>query len=660
MTQDQFLRDLIVLLTATLPVSYLCHKFRLPALMGYLLTGMLIGPFGAGFIHDSQEVKIMAEIGVVMLLFTIGLEFSLERIMKNMRSLLLCGGLQVLSSIFGTLLLALFLGFGLSQGLFFGFLVSLSSTAIILRLYTERGEVNTPHGKAVVGILLFQDLCVVPMIFLIPILASNPEDSFTPLLLAVLKAIGGVGLIFFSARLLIPSALHHFARLKNRETMTLLVILLCIGIAFFTEKFGVSLAMGAFIAGLIISESEYSQQIVVEVMPFRDFFSSIFFISIGMFFHFSLFYQNITTVLLLVGALVVLKSVLAFGSIWLAGNSLRISFVSSLRLAQVGEFSFIMAGTGLGVGLISETEFNVFISIAILSMFITPLLIQASGVLPYWIFPGIRDREKRWEEESSGYEGHVIICGYGLNGKNLTRVLKETRVKYLVVDINADHLKEAHAQGVDIMYGDVTRREILLKAGIKKAKIIVFAISDHVAARRGVGIARKANPDIFMLVRTENASEVDDLIKLGADQVIPMEFETSVEIFSRVLKVFNIPENIINQYIEMIRTEGYGMLRGLSMTQERLRDLYGYLAKSTTTNHLVMEETPADGNSLIGLNLRQHSGAVILAIVRGREYFSNPEPGFAISAGDLLVIAGSHAQLDRAQKFLSGKTENTN
>ena len=648
MNEFPLLKDLIILLAFSLPISFLFHKLDLPAIVGFLITGMIIGPYGARLIPDSHVVSILAEIGVVILMFTIGLEFSLTRIMQNLH-LVIGGGLQIFLTGGAVYLLSILIGYPPSLSLFFGFLFSLSSTAIVLKMYSDRGEIDSPHGKLSTAILLFQDLCVVPMILLIPIMANTELTSYLVIALTLTKAIIAVIVIFISARLLVPRILYHIVSLRSREFLVLFVILLCLGTAWLTHMFGLSLALGAFIAGLIISESEYSFQIVVDILPFRDYFSSIFFTSVGMLLHLNFFVNHWIYIIGITAGVIFLKGILVFITAKILRFPLRTAIITGLSLAQVGEFSFLLAEQGKGYGLIQEELYQTFLASAILSMLLAPLLIRISSELSFKIqsiFSLQPEPPERSEE--TPISNHVIIAGYGLNGQNLSRVLKETGIPFLVLDINGERVKQVKSLGLPILYGDITHREILSKAGAQRAKMIVFAISDPMATRRGVLITRQMNPDIYIMVRTRYASEVEELYHLGANQVIPEEYETSIEIFSRVLKEYHTPHNIIDQQVELIRMEGYGMLRGLSISGDKLRELSAILATSITDTCQVQENSPAANKSLKELDLRRKTGATVIAIIRGKKAITNPDPEFIILAGDMLVLLGRHAELDKA------------
>ncbi len=560
------LRELIILLAVSLPITFLFHKIRLPALVGFLITGVLIGPHGQAFITETRVVKRLAEIGVVLLLFTVGLEFSLADILRSGRSFFIGGGLQISLTVVAVASIAFLFGYPVPQGVFFGFLAALSSTAVVLKMYTDRAELDTAHGRLATGILLFQDMAVVPFMLLLPLLAQTsggPDIAAGPVLLSLGKAVIGLLAVFFAARMAVPFLLHQVIRLRNREIFFLLVVLLCLGTAWITNALGLSLALGAFLAGLIISESEYSHRIVADILPFRDYFASIFFISIGMLLQVGYFAEHWLFLIGLTTALAMTKTALMAGAALLLRYPLRSAILAGLALAQVGEFSFLLAQQGQLAGLIGGEAFQAFINTSILTLLATPFIIQAA--------PWFADRmglllpASPAQPETCSLKGHTIIAGYGLNGRNLARTLKATAIPYTVLEVNVDTIRSAREEGEPIIYGDITREDVLERAGASCARIIVFAISDFAATRAAIRIVRSLNPHIFILVRTRYAAEVDELLSFGADQVITEEFETSIEIFSRVLHQYRVPGNIIANQIRLVRFEGYKMLRGISL-----------------------------------------------------------------------------------------------
>ncbi|HAR45068.1 MAG TPA: hypothetical protein DCS05_02540, partial [Nitrospiraceae bacterium] len=573
------LRELIILLAVSLPITFIFHKMKLPAIVGFLITGVVIGPHGAAFITEMSIVERLAEIGVVLLLFTVGIEFSLTDIIRSGRQFLIGGAVQVLMTIAVATGISLFLGFPVPQAVFFGFLASLSSTAIVLKMYADRVEIDSAHGRLATGILLFQDIAVVPMMLLLPVL-GQASAAGTVTAVSVLTTLGtsaaGVVAVFFIARKVVPSLLHQVIRLKNREMFFLLIVLICLGTAWVTYRLGLSLALGAFLAGLIISESEYSHHVVADIIPFRDYFSSIFFISIGMLLVINYFVAHWVWLLTLTALLVFVKAAIVIITAKALRYPIRSALLAGLGLAQIGEFAFLLAQQGQAKGLISGDLFQTFITASIMSMLATPFVIQFSPWLVDRLPFGLRPVQP--QGDTCSLAGHTIIAGYGINGRNLARTLKATHIPYVILEVNADTIRTARSEGEPIIYGDITRPDVLRRAGIDCAKAIVFAISDYAATRISVRLARQLNGTIFILVRTRYSLEVDGLYKLGADQVIPEEFETSIEIFSRVLHQYHIPANVIANQISLIRFEGYKMLRGISLEQEnigRIAALFG-------------------------------------------------------------------------------------
>ncbi len=647
------LRELILLLAVSLPITYLFHRAKLPALVGFLITGALIGPYGAAIITETSVVERLADIGVVLLLFSVGLEFSIADILKSSRSFLIGGGMQVALTIAAITGIALLFNFPLPQSIFFGFLAALSSTAIVLKMYTDRNELDTAHGRIVTGILLFQDIAVVPMMLLLPVLINASSGGMiTPLsvLTSLSKAALGLIVIYFAARQIVPFLLYQVIRLRNREIFFLLIVLLCLGTAWITYNLGLSLALGAFLAGLIISESEYSHHIVAQIIPFRDYFTSIFFISVGMLLHTSYFQLHWPVLLLIAIFLIVLKTILVILTTAALRYPLRTSLLTGLGLAQIGEFSFLLAQQGTTSGLMGPDMFQMFVNASILSMLAAPFLIQLSP----WIAARITEIAPEHEEKDKGCSltGHTIIAGYGLNGRNLAKTLKSTKIPYVVLEVNADVIRKAREEGEPLIYGDITKHDVLQRAGIECAKIIVFAISDHAATRIALRLARQLNPSIFILIRTRYAADVDELYKLGANQVIPEEFETSIEIFSRVLHEYHIPANVIANQIQLVRFSGYKMLRGISLDQENLGRIAALFAGTTVDNIQIEQASSASGKSLRELDIRKHTGATVVAVARNGEAITNPEPGFILLSGDIVVLLGAHADLDKATNLL--------
>lgn len=655
------LQDVLLLLLASVPIAFLFHRLRLPTIVGFMITGVLIGPYGLGLISNVAAIEVLAEIGVVLLLFTIGLEFSLRRILEMKRLVLLGGGLQVILTTMLVTGIAYLLGRPPNQAVFFGFLFALSSTAIVLKTYVERAEVDAPHGRTAVGILLFQDLSIVPMMLLVPILGGSEGTSPTRIAITLGIAVGAILVIIFTARTIVPYLLYHIVRLRSSEVFIISVVLLSLGTSWLTSQFGLSLALGAFIAGMVLSESEYSHQIVADVLPFRDVFNSLFFISIGMLLSLSALAVDYLTVLTWVVGLTLGKALLAFAAVRLLGHSTRISTMTAIGLAQIGEFSFILAKAGLGEGLLSGPDYQRFLAASILSMIAAPFLIRAAPRIGYAVQTLMSSAKgsPTTEDGASDSElrGHVLIIGYGLNGRNLAKVLRRTGVPYRVIELNGEAVRKAAREGEQITYGDATRREVLHQNGIEHARILVLAISDPIASRHTVSLARRVNPNLHIIVRTRYMSEMSDLRRLGANQVIPEEFETSIEIFSRVLREYGIARREIQRQVDEIRNEGYQMLRSPSLPIVDLGEISEVMKATATETLIVDSKAPAIGKSIGELQLRKKTGVTILAINREGQTEINPLPETTLNAGDVLVLLGSPAQIDQAIEEINGPLE---
>ena len=661
MSDLPFLRQLIIVLAATISIVFVFQKLRLPTIVGFLLAGVIIGPNGLQLITSLSQVETLAEIGVVLLLFSIGLEFSFETIVSVQRRVIWAGLLQVGLTILLVLALTRFFGLSIEIGIFYGFLLSLSSTAIVLRIYNDRREINSIQGRLASGVLLFQDLCIVPMMLLLPVLGQSGKGSLVSIVWAVAKALFALVLIVWAARRFLPRLLHQVALLRNREIFILFVVLICLGTAWLASESGLSLALGALIAGLVISESELSHQIIADVLPLRDCFSGIFFISIGMLLNLDLLTRDFLTPLMNLLLIVGIKSLLIFAVFWWLYGSIRLAVLLGLSLAQVGEFSFILAKAGINYKLLTPANEQLFLAGSILSMIATPFLIQSVHGLAVGLEAMLgASPESTSAGETAASENvaqdHVVVVGYGLNGQNLARVLKEVGISYRVLEMDPDLVRCAKAAGEPIFFGDGTRPEILQQAGIRQARVVVIAISDPAATARVVSQARRLRPDVYIIVRTRYVAEIDHLYRLGANQVIPEEFETSVEIFARVLEEYHVPRNVISLQVDLIRKEHYSTLRGLRLQGKQLDELNQFLVGTTTDIFSIVGASPVVGKSLEEVDLRSRCGATVIAVVRAGKSYHNLGADFALAAGDMLVLLGDHKALDDAAQILNPQT----
>ncbi|MEX5217752.1 MAG: cation:proton antiporter [Nitrospira sp.] len=663
MADYEVLGDLLIIFTVSTAVVFVFHQFRFPSIAGFLVAGALIGPHGLNLIPDTTKVQVLAEIGIVLLLFTIGIEFSSVQFASARRILVISAPIQV----GGTLVLAVFgaLAAGLSyqQGIFWGFLVSLSSTAIVLKSLAERGDSDSLHGHATIAILIFQDLAMVPMMLATPILVTQDSSAAGAVVLTLLKALAVVALIVTAAWHLVPTLLQHIVRSRSRELFLLTIIVLCLGIAWLTSLGGLSLALGAFIAGLVIAESEYSHQALAEVLPFRDSFNSLFFVSIGVLMDWHVIFEYPFTVLGLLAAIIVGKFITGTGAVLAAGSAPRAAVLAGVALAQVGEFSFILAREGLEVGLLPEKPYQLFLAVSVLTMTITPFLMQWSPYLArrveaiqrlrHWFPERTAAHQAQVESKQIRIKDHVIILGYGLNGRNLARVLGETEIPYIALDLDGDTVGRESKHGVPIYYGDGANANVLRHMKIDDAKVLVVAISDPFTARRAVQVAKGLNPHIHVVVRTRYLRELEELHQLGADDVVPEEFETSIEIFALVLRTYNLPPEFVTRKAEQVRREGYALLRRSEMPELAHHLRGGTLTDVEVEMCRVENESPAIGRSLAELSIRPRSGASIIAWTRSQVTQSNPSESVRLQAGDVVTLLGSREQIRRAMALLN-------
>ena len=661
MTGIPLLKELVLLMGVSVLVSVALSKARLPTIIGFLITGVLIGPHGLGLVTETNEVKTLAEIGIVLLLFTIGLEFSIKKMISIRREAILGGGLQLVFTIALVWLFSTIMGQPFHIALLLGFIVSLSSSAIVLKLLIDRVEVNSSHGSLSVGILLFQDISVVLMVLLVQGFFEPAGGSALLVAKGLLIAAVAIVLIVISASYVIPKLFHEVVKLRNREVFILTIVLVCLGTAWLASLAGLSLALGAFVAGLIISESEYSNQIVAEVLPFRDTFSSLFFVSMGMLLELKYFSTNVPELLLIAFAILVVKTLIIIGVGQMLRYPLRLSIIVGLSLSQVGEFSFILMNMGSDYGMLGHDLYQNVLAASILTMIATPFVFQwapeAAARVMHLL--GTRLHHAR-NIPTTHLSNHVIIVGYGLNGQNLAKVLKETAIEHLILDMNAERVKQAKRLGHKAHFGDSTLPEVMKKMGVEKAKMLVVGISDPISTRRIVKTAKDLNPGLAVLVRTRYANEVEELAALGATQVITEEFETSVEIFARVLKEYKIPGNIIQNQIDLVRMEGYAMFRNPSLSIDRLASLASILETSVMDAYFVEKGCAVEGMALDELDLRRKTGgATILAVVRKGKAHTNPRGDFRLEQGDLLVILGSHGELAKAMEVLKERCPKT-
>ncbi|MGE3803523.1 MAG: cation:proton antiporter [Gemmataceae bacterium] len=657
MEQLDFLVDLLVVFAVTGVAVFLFQLLRLPSVVGLLVAGVLMGPTGFSLVDEVERVRLLAEIGVVVLLFTVGLEFSLSKLWAMWPVMFRVGMPQVLLCGLVTFLATYWYMGGLGPAVFCGMLVAMSSTAIVLKVLTDRGELDSPQGRVAIAVLLLQDLLVVVCMLSTPLLAAQGGDVKS-LLVSLAVGNGMVVLILLAGKFLVPHLLYLVVQTRNRELFLILIVLLCLGTAAATAAVGLSLALGAFLAGLALAESDYAHQTLAEVLPFRDTLASLFFVSVGMLLDLRFVAENWLLIAVTVPAIFALKFLAGALPTLLLGYPQRIAVLSGVALAQVGEFSFVLAGRGRELGLLRSDDYQTFLAAAVITIALTPFLIAGSPKLAEWLgrFP-IGRRETEEPDARVVERNHVIIIGYGVNGRNVARVLRDVDIPYVVLEMNPDTVRQGRARGEPLFFGDSTRPALLEHLGIHEAQVLVVAISDPASARRTVQMGRQLNPGVHIIIRTRYVAEVEELQRLGANEIIPEEFETSMEIFARVLRRYEVPRNIILDLSERIRLDHYDVLRDPDTPVQRVTLPFNILQRVETESCLIKEDSTAIGKSIGELRIRNATGATVVAVRRDQQLFLNPGPDQVLKVGDIVVLIGDRHQVDRAVFLLDSTLE---
>ncbi len=652
------LADVVVLLCVALGVLYLSHVVRIPPVVGFLLTGVLLGPHGLALVHSVDDVDQLAEIGVILVLFAIGLEFSLGDLARMRRTALVGGTIQVVGVV-AVVSAALSLG-GMPwhRSLFLGMMASLSSTAIVLRLLQERAEEDAPHGRVALGILVYQDLMIVPMTLLLPVLAGQGGGTASALGLFVVKTAAVLAVVLVLARFVVPPLLRSVVGTRNRDMFLLAVVALCLAVAWISSAAGLSLALGAFLAGLVVSESEYSHQALADILPLRNLFASFFFVSIGMLLDVRVVVAFPLIALAVAVGILVVKSVVSGAATLVLGFSLRTAVFVGLALSQVGEFSFILAGSGAARGLLAPEAYQLFLVGAVISIGATPFLLALAprlidGTLRLRLPPRLRHGAAGAYGPSRGVgmvgmRDHVIVVGFGLNGANVARAATVAGIPFVAVDMNPATARDEAARGVNVQFGDASQAAVLERAGVERARVLVVAISDAAATRRVVALARVLNPACRVIVRTRYMREVEPLRSAGAHRVIPEELETSLEIVAQVLASYLVPRQDVETFLEEVRAGGYEMLRFRRGASGTMADVQDTLAEVQISSLRVEEGSPLAGRSLDETDLRKLYGLTVVAIRRGDAVIQNPGAHEVVRDQDTLIVLGLNEEVNAA------------
>lgn len=646
------LPSVLVLLTSGVLAVVACRSLELPPMVGYIATGVVLGPYALGVVAGRETIAHLGEFGVVFLMFSIGLEFSLGKLVAMRRAVFGLGGAQVAITIGLVTLAALAAGASWQAGLALGGIVAMSSTAVVSKLLAERIELDSPHGREVMGVLLFQDLAVIPLIVVIPALGQPAEALGAGVAAALAKAVAVLAALVFAGPAVMRGWLGVVARRKSNELFVLNVLLITLLLAFLTSAAGLSLALGAFLAGMLISETEFRFQVEEDIKPFRDVLMGLFFVTVGMMLDLAVVAAHFGAVLLLFALLVVWKLALMaalsrfFGSA--AGTALRVG----IALAQGGEFGFVLLALALGAQVVPQTTLQPLLAAMILSMLATPFLIGASDRIV------MRLSRSEWMQRSLELhrvavralevERHVVILGYGRNGQRLARLLDAEKVRYVALDLDPDRVREAAAAGDTVVFADSARRESLVAAGIARAAAVVVTFADAAAAARVLANVHALNAAVPVIVRARDERDIERLTAAGASEVVPEAFESGVMLASHTLVLVGVPLSRVMRRMSQVRGEQYELLRGL------FQGRYEADGEAAARLHSVTLEAGAHaiGRPLGELGL-EALGVEVRAVRRPGERAKLSADGAGrLQAGDVVVLLGAGDRLGRAEDLL--------
>jgi CPA2 family monovalent cation:H+ antiporter-2 len=649
------LDELAIVAALAVFVTVALARLKLPTVAGLLLAGALLGPFGLRLVSSVHAIEVLAEVGVVLLLFSIGLEFSLARLRDVLRQVALGGALQVGLTTGVTAGIAMLLGQPFGRGLFYGFAFALSSTAIVLRALAERRELDAPHGKFIVGTLIFQDLCVVPMVLIVPLLGAGGHagHAAASVALALGKAAVVVTGTILLARFVVPKILGWVDASRSREVFLLAILGLCIGTAWLTSMVGLSLALGAFLGGMVVADTEYSHRAMGDILPLRDAFVSVFFVSLGMLFD----VRVVVSHPLLVGGLLLgfllAKGLLAtFAALAMRFPS-RVAWLAGVGLAQFGEFGFVLARLAQKSGVVDEQQVSPLLAAGIASMFLTPLLVRAAPhitagerlLAPLERLIGVRSIDEA--DESRKLENHVIIIGFGVAGQLTARALQAAQAPFVVLELNADNVRRGKQQGLPVYYGDATSEEALGHAHLSEARQVVLLMNDPQAAQRIVDMLRRVAPKVPVLMRTRYLAEREGLLEMGARDVVAEEVEGAVEVIARLLRSIEVPRNIIEASLQSIRAETQTSERKQTLPRAQLGDMRA-LSELKIESVLVRENSAAAGCSPAQMRLRSATGVLVVGVQRAERLLQNPDPHAPFEPGDIVYVVGTSQAIREA------------
>ena len=653
---------IVILISLAIALLYIGQHFKLPSIVSFLIIGILVGPFGFALITNQSAIEMVGQIGIILLLFTIGLEFSFEKLLRSWRIVIIGGLVQVCTTIVAITLITTYFKMPFNEALVFGFIVSLSSTAIVMKILQERGEVDTIQGRTLLGILIFQDLAIIPMILITPFLVGSGGPDFEHLPVQMGKVAGLLIVIIIMAKWIIPAFLFRVVRLRSRELFFITIAGICVLIAWLTSEAGLSVTLGAFVAGLIIGESDYNIDALSHIIPFRDVFAAIFFLSIGMLLNTRMVLDNMYWVAFIVLLIIGVKILTGAFAAAVLGMPARVCIFTGFALCQIGEFSFVLAQSGLDSALIPIAVYQLFLAAAIITMALTPFAMNASPKavdILYRLFPQRISRNAMEtdmsDNGSAALSDHIIIAGYGVTGKSVSRAAELTGIPYVVIDLNPEIIKqEKAARRTRVIFGDAVQEEILEHAGIRRARTLVVVVSEEIAIPRIVHRARSLSPSVYIIARTRHIRHAKKLLDLGADEVVSEEFEAAREIFTRALRKYQFPETEISKIVDRLQAWGYGKFIKNAENNQQISGIDTLLHSLRIHTIFVEPGSTAAGKTLAELDLKNGFGIMDYGFRRDGITTMHPDENICLQEGDALILFASDEKSEDIRPLFSG------
>lgn len=662
---EQVLVELTLLFALCVGVAVTFHRLRLPPIVGFLVAGVLVGPNAIGLVKHEDMVRDLAEVGIIVMLFAVGLEVPLRQLRRLRRAIFVGGAVQIVGTVGATAGICWLIGMSWPAAVFLGFLMSLSSTAASSKMLIDHGDLSAPHGRTVLGIAVAQDLAVVPMILLIPILgsmnvaeqalggAAAPSSEAAPNALGALTNFLTLAAILCLARLLVKPLLGLVCATRNRELFVLFLATWCLGLAAVTAHLGMSLALGAFLAGILLADCDHHSQAVAEVEPFRDAFASMFFVSIGMLFNWRTIADAPGTVTAIVCAVVCGKALLIALAAQLLGQPFWVRIRAALTLAQVGEFSFVLVQLGDLSNLLPKSAEALFVVAAVVSIASTPLLYELGRKL------ALRARNSSSVGAAAGVRSvaderrvDAIVIGYGPTGRTVAAGLEAAKIPYVIAEMNAATVRAERARGVPIVLADATRVSVLNNLGLAKAQLVVLAINDAMATRRVAQLVSMHAPNAHVLARVSYNNEVGPMQRSGAHEVVPQELEASVEMLVRVLRRFLVADDEIGRQVRSVRVKAGGVGRASPVPSAEALEIAEFVPGLGFAVRRVAAGSPVAGHALRDSGVRRHTACTVVAVRRGDKNLLLIDQDTVLEVGDTVVVIGPQSRLlDAAAMF---------